>query len=561
MESDLPKRKAIKVTPFYIHSTHANPFGDASNNAVIVKEKVRYEYEDGSVEWKPRLKVWRDPERDFFVTLPQFRDHKYKKEFESLDKLERFRCKDTELKDAVANALGIPLWRVKYQSVRSLCDSPYLYGADIDTETIIKQEYAKKQPEGITPPITVGALDIETEVIGEKRINVITFIAEHEIYTAALKDFCRIYKESSETFIQATREDCIKRVEEIIGSNLKEHGFNLHFLICDTEAQLLKTIFRAIHESKVDFIGIWNMPFDIPKIIERAEKLHIKITDLFCPKYLPPEYRYAKYRPDNNPNAQHITDKWAWMSAASCSQFYDAMCLYARLRKHEGRDVSYSLDYISDKEIGQGKLHLGEVTNHRYEQTYHFLDYIAYNINDVVIMMLMEFKNKDVESMVGLTPSSLYSNFSKQTLMVRDNSYVYALSKGACIATASLKMLTDYEAAMPKAGGTVLPPEKAVGVGSVSVEGLGYNTQIVLMVNDLDEKSMYPCTIRAFNLSKETRHCTVLGINGYDKSAIETFGTAVNNPIGSSVQLCTTFLGLPSYEEMLKLVEDKIQNA
>jgi hypothetical protein len=176
-------------------------------------------------------------------------------------------------------------------------------------------------------------------------------------------------------------------------------------------------------------------------------------------------------------------------------------------------------------------------------------------------MMLMEFKNKDVESMVGLTPSSLYSNFSKQTLMVRDNSYVYALSKGACIATASLKMLTDYEAAMPKAGGTVLPPEKAVGVGSVSVEGLGYNTQIVLMVNDLDEKSMYPCTIRAFNLSKETRHCTVLGINGYDKSAIETFGTAVNNPIGSSVQLCTTFLGLPSYEEMLKLVEDKIQNA
>lgn len=538
--------------PFYIHSTHCQYKDDPLRNAVVVKEHVYHKGVDGKEPyWTQRLKIMRDPEREFFVTLPQFRDHKYKKEFETLDKLERFRCKDSELHDKVAMALGYQPWQVKYQSVRQLCESPYIYGADIDTETLIRQEYTMHKPEDINPEITVGAFDIETEVVGEKRINVITFIHEHKIYTAALKEFCRIYNKATDSFTPASEEDCLKVIDEIVGSEFTKHNFTLEFKICDTELSLIKWIFSKIHECKTDFIGIWNMGFDIPKVMDRLEKLGVNPADVFCPPCLPREYRYCRFKEDKSKMAEHIADKWHWLHCTGFSQFVDSMCLYGRLRKADGRDVSYSLDYISNKELGQGKLHLGEVTNHRYSQTYEFLKYIAYNINDVLIMMLMEFKNHDINTLCGLTMYSHLSNFNKQTVMVRDNDYVYAREKGAITAAACTEMFTEYDKIMPKAGGTVLPPEKAVGVGSNIVKYSNDPTQVVLFVNDLDEKSMYPCTIRAFNISKETFYGTVLEVNGYSKEAVEVFGSTLNNPDVSAVQLGTTFFGLPSYDTIL----------
>ena len=191
------------------------------------------------------------------------------------------------------------------------------------------------------------------------------------------------------------------------------------------------------------------------------------------------------------------------------------MCLYGRLRKVAGRDIKYSLDYISNKELGQGKLQLGEITNHGWSQKYDFLRYIAYNINDVVIMQLMEFKNHDIDSLVGLSGYSLLKNYSKQTICVRDGDYNYGLENGHVPASASLDMLTEWDKMMPKVGGTVLPPEKAVGTRLKLLKDSNNDTLIVIMVVDLDEASMYPTDTIAANISKETYYGTVLGIYGY----------------------------------------------
>lgn len=555
VEGEVIMSNENKPVRYYVHSTHCKYKDDSARNAVVVKEEI-CKVVDGKEQWIPHLQIYRNPTREFYVTLPQYRNHQYKKEFESLDHLETFRCRDSDLHDAVARALGFSVWKTKYAPLKTLCVSPYIYGADIDTETLIKQAYLAKQPAGKSVKYTAGAFDIETEVVGEKRINVITFIHEHEVYTGALKAFCNNYDKEHDRFTPATKEDCLKVIDEIIGDELRKHQFNLHFEILDTELDLIKWIFARIHECKTDIIGIWNIGFDIPKILDRLTKLGVNPADVMCPLDLPKEFRYCKFSEDTK-KAEHIADKWHWLNLTGYSQFIDSMCLYARIRKVDGRDVSYSLDYISNKELGQGKLHLGEITNHRYSQTYEFLKYIAYNINDVLIMQLMEWKNHDIGTMLGLSDCSLLKNFSKQTVMVRDGDYVYAKANGYIPASATLDMYTEWDGDMPKAGGTVLPPEKAVGVGINALKGINRTTQVSITTNDLDESSMYPSTLRAFNISKETYYGSVLGINGYDKSAIEVFGSALNQPNISAVHLFKTFFNMPDYDEMLKLYEEQ----
>ena len=546
-----------KVDRYYVHSCHHRS-DDPNCNAVVVKEQICKHNDDGTETWEPYLRVIKDPTRSFYITKTQYRDHAYKKEFEDINKLEEFKCKDSELRERLANALGCGYRR--YVGLRDLCSSPYVYGADIDTETLIKQAYLKIQPEGKSAKITVGAFDIETEVYGEGRINVITFIHEREIYTVAHKESCKIYSATDNILDidvnvrprQATYEECLSVVNSIIGEELTKNKFTLHLELVGSELELLQTIFKHIHECKTDIVGIWNILFDIPKILERLNVLGVDPREIFCPPNLPKRYCVCEFKEDINPNAEHMVDKWHWFSCTGYTQFIDSMCLYGRLRKVDGKDISYSLDYISNKELGQGKLHLGEITNHRWSQTYDFLRYIAYNINDVLIMQLMEFKNHDIDSLIGLSDCSLLKNFSKQTVMVRDGDYVYAKENGHIPASAGINMYTEWDSEMPKAGGTVLPPEKAVGTRACVMQGTSGRTQVSLFVNDLDESSMYPSALRLANISKETYYGSVLNINGYDKIHIELLGQVTISPEAYCVQAYKLFLDLPDYEEMEK---------
>lgn len=545
----------MKKIHFYVHSTHAKYGDDPTRNAVVVKEKVKEIDDIGTVTWKDKLNIIPNPMRPFYITAKQFQNHQYKKEFEDIDKLEMYRCRDNELTYRISLALNDGRWVNRYARLRELCDSPFTYGCDIETEVLIKQAYMDKTPKGEVAQFSCGCLDIENEVRGEGKINVITFIHEHEIYTCALEEYCRIYNKETDSFTPATTEDCLKTINEMIGGEFTKHNFNLHFEIKPTELTMIKWIFDRIHECKTDFIGIWNMNHDIPKIMDRIKSLGGDCTEIMCSPDVPEEYRYCKYYTDNS-DVQHFTDKWHWMNLTGYSQFIDSMCLYARLRKVSGRDSSYSLDAISNKELGQGKLHFGEITNHWYSQQYEFLPYIAYNINDVLIMQLMEWKNHDMDALAGLCGMSLPSQFSRQTIMVRNDEYHYGLEHGKIPASSGMNMFNKYDHQMPKAGGTVLPPNKAAGVGISALEGIDRTTQVSIMTNDLDVSSMYPSILSAFNISKETALTTLLGINGFDKTMIEPLCSGLNCPRTSAMQLATTFYKYPSYSQMLDMFDN-----
>lgn len=539
------ERTVISRTPIWAHSWHCK---HEHANAVGVKEKVIVEYSDGTTEYEDNLKIYKDPQRPFWVTKPQFRNHEYKKEFEDLEKCEQFICRDSELEERLEMALGYSPMSFRRRNLRQLCSSPFVYGADIDTQTLIKQKYANDAPVGKVAVFSRGGLDIESEIRGQKRINLMTFIHENTIYTAALKEYCKIEQEDK-TFREATEEDCLKVVNEMLGPYFKKHKFTLVFKILDTELDVIKWIFQQIHKHKTDYIGIWNLGFDIPKIIERIVALGADPAEVMCHPEVPRQYRFVDWYEDKS-DVQHFTDKWHWANIAGYSQFIDSMCLYARLRKVSGRDSSYALDEISNKELGQGKLHFGAITNHWFMQNFRFLEYIAYNINDVMIMQLMEWQNNDMSALSGLTGMSLLSQFSRQTVMVRNDAYNYAKARGKVPASAGVSMFTEYDKMQLKAGGTVLPPNKAVGVGVSVLLEIDRPTQVSLLTNDLDVSSMYPSITSAFNISKETALGTVICINGHSQYETETFFSGVNQPDVNAVPLAQQFFGLYGYKEM-----------
>lgn len=523
-------------------------------NVLGVKEKLEIVAPDGTVTWKDNLRLYHDPIRPFWVTKPQFRDHLFKKEFENILHMDAYYVNDSQLEVALAEAIGYDP-RGRKLNLRGLCANPYVYGADIETQVLVKQRYINEMPPGRLPQITRGFLDIEAEPIRNGKINVLTFMHEKEIYTVALREYCKQWNQQQTRCWDVTEEDCLRIIYNLLGDQFSQNGFNLHFKILDTEIDMLKWIFSCIHKHKTDYISIWNMGFDIPKIIERIGQLGFDPKKLFSHPAIPDAYQFVEFHEDKSELVQHFTDRWHWVSCASYSQFIDGMCLYARLRKTSGKKSSYALDVISDEEVGKSKLHFGAITNHHYMQKYRFLEYIAYNINDVTIMWMMEQKNSDIYALNALSGYSLLSQFARQTVMVRNDAYNYGRYHGRIPASAGPEMLTIFDKMLPKAGGAVLPPNKAVGVGIHAVREFSSPSLVSILTNDLDVSSMYPSIMSAFNISKESSICTVLEIQGYEHAGLERFFSGINQPEVNTVDLTHDYLGLPNYKQMVQLYD------
>ena len=108
---------------FYVSSWHCKK-NDA--NCVGVVEKQVAEQPDGSKIEKDVLKLYKDPIRPFWITKPQFQmTYDHKKEFEDIDKLDLYQCRDSELEDSLARALGLPI-SFRRRDLRMLCSSPYV---------------------------------------------------------------------------------------------------------------------------------------------------------------------------------------------------------------------------------------------------------------------------------------------------------------------------------------------------------------------------------------------------------------------------------------------------
>lgn len=560
----------------WIHSCYVrNNFG----NNMIVKEKIVTIDSDTSdvLEVRNRLTVndnaLLNPKRRIFVTKPQFRNHKDKKETEEMNKVDMYICDDRYLVDDLKQILGYPEY--KKVGLRELCNSPFIYNADVSMEALVRMKYNNSRAHA-TAPITFGGFDIESSVLGCKRINVITFITNGTIYTAVLDDFMWRYENGHKK--KAYRNDIYEAITKYLGEFLpdgklritlpypdgaKTVDYNLNLEICDTELECIYWIFEKIHKEETDFIGIWNIDYDIPKIVDRLNYYGVRPEDVFSHPSVPDRWKHFHYIRDKK-NTQHIADKWHWLYCTSMSQFVDSMLLYARIRKTDKKKPTYKLDFIATEELGFGKMTFGDSEISQYSADHHkmqseyFCEYVVYNIQDALLEVLMEEKNHDTTAMWNLTGDSPLSAFSKQSVMLRDNYYKFALAHNRVFATTGKDMTGPYDHLLGKVGGAVLRADLCKDIGTNCViERPDYESMILVCVSDVDYKAIYPSYKSGYGISKETKLSTTVAIEGVPTELIEPLFGGIANPVENAVWIGHDYFGLPNYAEMAELAKDE----
>ena len=459
-----------------------------------------------------KLQLIPNPQTEYWLHRNTYRDYQYKREAAPLSELDHCTSPVKDLYQSIARSLG--RYRLPPRP-KQILESPYLYGADLDPATKLKYEYHQHEKRGIGH-YRIGMLDLETSVLGDEQIQIAS-VADSD----ARKVYCFILQPWAQCELtdieQRTVQEYVAFADGLNPLALKlwqEKPYTAEYQLCADEKELLVRLFLKLHELKFDFLGIWNLGYDVPYLIKRLQFRGIDPVDAFAHPEVPRAYQYFNYHHDNRTNLAHFTDVWHRLEVTDYTRWYDAMCLYSRLRKVQGKETYYTLDYIGNKIIGAGKMHFGANASHYMMQTNDRVGYIVYNTIDVIIPSLMEIINNDIGSLVELAGDTTISNYAKQTVIVRDQWFAYCLGTGYVPGTycsGSMGLPTDY--AIGNIGGAVLNPNLLLSRGLPLLTD-GPTTKLYKLCCDLDVTSFYPSLTHACNISRRTKRFTVLHCDG-----------------------------------------------
>lgn len=499
----------------YLHGLYIPNTGDGSDAALIVVKDVTTLETKIQIIDRPKYRVW--------VTKPGLRSFTDKRECCRQSECDMYLCSYQTRGEVIAKALG--KYRPgAYINIWKLLESPYVWGADMPVLNLIKMEYQQSCPRSI-PNVRVGAFDIETSVIGDE-----------QILCASFTDFAE--KTTHSFYLTSWLPDDKQKLNEIWTTEAMNFKNNLNakaqryfdpttwkivYHPCDTERDLIIDAVTTVSSSECDFVGVWNMGFDIGYIDKRCKFRNINPADIYAHPSVPSKYRVYKWVEDTR-RVEHLADKWHVLETSSKCKWYDPMCLYGRLRKVKGREVMYTLDYISGKVIGVGKMKFGQESKTHYlmqtseSEKYR---YVIYNCFDTINPTIMDAVTSDVMSMIMLLGPALFADFAHQTVQLKAQFYEYCLSKGSVPGTISGSMAKGYDKLISNVGGTVLSPSLMRYKGSRCMQESDDPTGIYRLCCDLDVTSFYPSLTIAMNISRETKEATVLWITGCPHSIEE----------------------------------------
>ena len=534
---------------------------DGQSDLHVVKEYVHLK--DGTRI--PNVRTFHNFKRPLWVTREGFRNHKDKKEYEEESKLIKYEVPQFKLLDKVSNVLtGMPKAR---RSFRQLAESPYLYGCDISSGAILRNDvYRSRFPNCVSPKAGVAVLDIETDVVhGTSDIILITLSFGTRCITAINTQFIPL----SSSPIENSRI----MIDRIMGDVVRKRGINVELVTADSPAACVKLIMAKAHEWMPDFIVIWNIDYDLPVINTALTKAGVSHADVFSDPSVPTEYRFYNYRQGKKIKitqggaefSLHWADRWHTVECPASFYFLDAACVYKRIRIAKGMEPSYSLDAILNKHIGSGKLDIEEVAHlsglewHIEMQRRFPFQYVAYNIYDCVAVELLDDKNGDINSSFPiLCGVSDYGNFASNPRRIVDDMHFFYREFDKVIATTGADLrkeedeyvigLNDWIATLP-----------AHLMGS---EGLRLIKELpkaisrcFIMCADIDIEGTYPTLEDVLNIAKETTARELSSIEGLPEHKRREIGINVSGGPVNAIEICVEVMGLPTPIEWLDIYD------
>lgn len=534
----------------------------------LIKECIHYS--DGSTHSK--ISFLKDFKRKFWITKPAYRNHKDKKEWEHRDALLEYECTQSELRDRVANALDMTY---STDHLKKLTLSPYVYGTDMTSSSLIKKAYMQKWP-SLKTPYNVGFLDIETRPLGKKmtEIIMITVVCKDVVYTAVLSDVVKGVG-VLDILVDRAMSKYLPQYEGKLKCKIVE---------CKTEIEMIQRAFSVIHQLNPDILAIWNMDYDVPRILESIERAGYDPKDVLSHPDIPEDMRYCKYKQGKSKKITasgkiipiNIADRWHTLYLTAGFYVLDAMCVYRQIRSDNGERSSYSLDSVLQDELGTRKLKFSEADDykglkwHLFMQEHYIIEYIIYNRYDCLSMQELETKNSDLSMTIpdfaGITDFDRYNSLPKKIV---DAMYCYLEPEGLVNGTtgfADKKIPFDAEEAsleeeeietdktLSLAGWIVtLQAELQVGGLPIALDFPNVNTNLRGMVYDSDAVSAYPNGISTMNVSKETTKREVIRIDGIPEEVFRLQNMNLFSGPVNAVEYCTNMFNFPPLSKLVDL--------
>lgn len=546
----------------------------------LIKEHVHYT--DGTSE--PNIKKIYNFKRPYWVTRPNKRNHKDKKEWEKVENLHKYECTESDLRTHLAKSLGKAWSR---ESLKELCYSPYVYGVDISSSVFIKQAYLNKYPD-VVSRYSYATFDVETDMVnGSEKIIMATLIFKNNIYTAIDKEYLAGFSSVIELISQCAN----KYIKEY----LDKYNFKLNVFTVDDNLEIIKKIFNIAHELKPDFISIWNMDFDIKKCIDTCNEHNIDPKYIFSDPSVEDEHKYFEYKPgptkkitaSGTVKPVDIAARWNVVTCPASFYFIDAMCSFRHLRLSKQEETNYKLDTILQKELGIRKLKFSEADAyeeaswHKFMQTFYKIEYIIYNIFDCISMIDLEEKIKDISSSLpDFSRASEFSSFKSQPKRIIDAFFFERLSKGYIVASAGIQprhlknmqqiqvsenddSINDSEedesdeelTTLSLKGWIVTLPSHMIVYGINCIdEDETLKTLIRAFVFDSDSVSAYPTVIACLNISKETTKRELIRIGDIDEQLFRMQNLNIVQGEINALEYCNRMFNFPKPYELLDLI-------
>lgn len=512
--------------------------------------------------------------------------HKSKKEWEKIERLQKFKTtRGRYLEDAarifqdhnILKNLPIkgdsPWFKAESYLKRQLARSPHLYGSDIESTALIKHEYDIRF-KGEKTLYSVACFDVETDMVdGHGKIIMATLSFKDKVITAVTKDFLKS--------IPDFKPKLFETFEKELGQIAKERGINWELVVVANDLQVIQACFNKAHEWKPDIVAIWNIDFDMTKVLETLSNYGVNPKDVFSDPSVPKEHRYFEYK---RGQSRKVTDSGKetpipppqrWHTVFCPSSFYliDAMCAYRHLRGGQGEERSYSLNDIMNKHIKRGKLNFNEVREsegpdwHVIMQSKYKLQYIIYNVFDCIGMELLDEETTDLSVSLPLQAGpSDWRNFNSQPRRGFDELHFYLLERGHVAATTSDQMVDEFDHLTIGLSGwiTMLAPHPVIENGLQIIEEFpNVHTTIRVSNGDLDVKASYPNGECVFNISKETTHRELIDIENVSELDRRMQGINLSGGATNAVEICTSLFGMPTLNQTLNqfLVDEAIKNS
>lgn len=484
------------------------------------------------------LEIVKEPKMKIYFEKPEYRNHRHIRKYAKLDEVEEKVVKYKDILFSIADDIGpagknmlSDAYKTRdFKKAKELYLYPYVYGADYDIRAWYRLQWLLGN-ECTEQKITHGFSDIEVdgyETVGLPTpefnpVDLITVIDESkkESYTFALigvdcveKDMTHMdaidrAKEEKRRRHYANRmekqnyysthiDELKKEAHDMFDESYPGYEYNFYFYT--DERQMIVHYFELLNKLKLDFIGWWNMRFDIPYLIERAKVLGLNPEQFMCHQDFPVKECWFK---EDTRNFE-IKDQADAFHLSSYTHHYCQMRTYAAIRKGSGELRRNNLNYIAQREIGDEKLNYTDFGNIKTVSYVNYLKYILYNIKDVLLQCGIEKATNDLQtyyitSYQNITP---YEQEFKPTILLWNVFYLF-LFKDKMVPGENANMFVDYDGKKVTFEGALVGNPDLIG--KFGVIYLGEKSSSIFKFSiDMDMTAFYPSTIIEFNIDAST---------------------------------------------------------